>query len=1012
MRRLLICLVSLLATGGAAHAASLPADSTAVLSGQPSLLETLPTPVGSTQTTRWSVSSDGRFVAFASASDGLVEGDDDTVMNVYVKDRATGAVTLASRRDGAAGEPAHDDCHQPAISDNGARVAFTCEGTLDPGVDANGTRDVYVRNLASNTTLLVSRSGGGGAVGNAQSYDPALSETGEYVAFTSWATNLHDDAYTSRVRVYRRHLGPGDAIAVISREAGTGSVASGEEPSISDSGTRVAFRSNDPLAGTFDNNQQPDVYVRDTVAATTELVSRQSLNGAIANLRSDRPAIAGNGSAVAFESQATNLSTSDTQSSDTDVYWRSLNTSQTVLVSINGTTKGNYSTGPSLDASGNVVGFLSSAVGLTIDDTNFVTDAYVKNVATNAIQAVSRADGDAGAVANLGTRTVAMSGDGRKVVSELPRGITADAEPRAESLVLRDIGASPQRTINVARPAGTAPFRNSGGAASAPTLSDDGRFAAFRAEAEGLGLPGNVTEGAFVRDRVTGSVVLASRRDGPDGAPFEDGVSRVTISGDGRRVAFTIPRDPKVPGSTTDVYVRDLAAGRTFRASRADGPQGAPANAGATRPALDHDGSRVAFQTNADNLGNGDPDATADIHVRDLASGRTILASRGNGFPDPKSNSGSFNPDINADGTRVAFVSNGSNLVDADKDQTADAFVRDLAAESTQLASATAAGVKSDGSASGVSLDAAGTRVAVTMGSSNLLGANTPYAKVFVRDLAAGTLELASRADGPGGALPDDDATNGVISPDGGFVAFNTAAANLHPGTPADFTQVYRRDLGRERTELVSRRSGAAGAPSAEGSSVRNVSLSGGCVSFSSGETLVGSRTEYGQAYVRAFLPDCGDPPAPAPEAGGSGGAGDAPAQERPGSGAPRAVRDTTAPVLSRARLGRRRFRVARAATALAAAVGRGTTLTFRSSEAGTLSVAFERATRVRRRTRYRRAGALTRRIRVGAGRVALSGRLGRARMRPGRYRLTLTARDATGNRSRPTVLTFSIVKG
>ena len=37
------------------------------------------------------MSADGRFVAFASNSDGLVAGDDDRVQNIYVKDRSTGA---------------------------------------------------------------------------------------------------------------------------------------------------------------------------------------------------------------------------------------------------------------------------------------------------------------------------------------------------------------------------------------------------------------------------------------------------------------------------------------------------------------------------------------------------------------------------------------------------------------------------------------------------------------------------------------------------------------------------------------------------------------------------------------------------------------------------------------------------------------------------------------------------------------------------------------------------------
>ena len=122
-------------------------------------------------------------------------------------------------------------------------------------------------------------------------------------------------------------------------------------------------------------------------------------------------------------------------------------------------------------------------------------------------------------------------------------------------------------------------------------------------------------------------------------------------------------------------------------------------------------------------------------------------------------------------------------------------------------------------------------------------------------------------------------------------------------------------------------------------------------------------------------------------------------------------ARDTTAPVVSRARLSRRRFRVGRARTPLAAKARRGTLLRFRSSEAGTAKLTFSRVVRTRKRTRLIRAGSLTRRIRVGSVRIALSGRLGRRPLRAGRYRLTLQVRDAAANRSRAVRLNFRVLR-
>ena len=156
-----------------ASAATLPAGTTAILSGNSLLSAPLPAPVSSSETKSSAVSQNGRFVAFQSQSDGLYDGDDDRVSNVYVRDRVSGAVILASRATGADGEPSHSYCYQPAISDDGSRVAFTCDGPLDPADTNAPASDVYVRDLSSATTHLVSRASGTGAVGDRASSSPS-----------------------------------------------------------------------------------------------------------------------------------------------------------------------------------------------------------------------------------------------------------------------------------------------------------------------------------------------------------------------------------------------------------------------------------------------------------------------------------------------------------------------------------------------------------------------------------------------------------------------------------------------------------------------------------------------------------------------------------------------------------------------------------------------------------------------------------------------------------------------
>jgi hypothetical protein len=351
------------------------------------------------------------------------------------------------------------------------------------------------------------------------------------------------------------------------------------------------------------------------------------------------------------------------------------------------------------------------------------------------------------------------------------------------------------------------------------------------------------------------------------------------------------------------------------------------------------------------------------------------------------------------------FETTAANLGDGDTDEENDVHLRDLATGRTRLVSATPAGVKGDANSSSPTIDEAGNRVAFVSNATNL-GVPGSLRKVFVRDIAANTLVLASRADGVNGQAASADVGDPFISPDGGFVIFQTGAHNLAGDADNGIAQVYRRDLARGRTDLASRRGGAAGGPAREKAYPSDISANGGCVTFATVDALVGPPGDLDEAYLRVFDADCGDPAATsAPPSGAGSGGGSTGTRARPSA----EPRDTVAPRLTGAKLNRKRFRVARAATALTAAAGRGTNLSFRSTEAGVLSVSFERIVPGRR---PRRAGALTRRIKAGPGRVALSGRLDRKRMKAGRYRLTLTARDRAGNRSRPVVLSFTVLGG
>ena len=264
-----------------------------------------------------------------------------------------------------------------------------------------------------------------GAVGDATSDAPSLSETGRYVAFTSRARNLADVG-TNDERVYRREIGSGDATILVSRRSAPGNGQTfGDQPSISDDGARVAFAApHNVQPDPADTNTYDDVYVRDIGASTLTLVSRADGNGDIGNGNSNAPALSGNGDVVAWDTEATNFSDADTEAGR-DVYRRSLTAKTTALASVNfDGAKGDNSSTPSIDDGGWLVAFVSAGTTLDPADSSPPRDAYLKDMEFGGLKLLSRRTGDAGTAANAFAPYVALSGDGKHAAIGLGRGIT------------------------------------------------------------------------------------------------------------------------------------------------------------------------------------------------------------------------------------------------------------------------------------------------------------------------------------------------------------------------------------------------------------------------------------------------------------------------------------------------------------------------------------------------------------------------------------------------------------
>jgi uncharacterized repeat protein (TIGR01451 family) len=273
------------------------------------------------------------------------------------------------------------------------------------------------------------------------------------------------------------------------------------------------------------------------------------------------------------------------------------------------------------------------------------------------------------------------------------------------------------------------------------------------------------------------------------------------ISGDGQVVAFDSIATTLVPNDTNleaDVFAHERASGVTERLSVSTA--GAQANDSASRPAVDLDGDHVVFDSGATNLVSGDTNQALDVFLRDRAADTTQLVSVSS--DEIQGNSASNSPSISDDGNLVAFVSTATNLVPNDTNNTNDIFVRDLAAGTTERVSVSTAGVEGNSSSTAVGISPNGRFVAFSSFASNLVSNDTNGAfDTFLHDRETGETQLVSVSSDE--VQGDAQSVSPTVSDDG-KVAFWSSATNLVPNDTNGRDDIFVRDTAAGTTDRVS----------------------------------------------------------------------------------------------------------------------------------------------------------------------------------------------------------------
>ncbi len=248
------------------------------------------------------LSSNGRFVLFQSHATNLVPGGTDGNGDAFVADLSSGAIELVSLDEG--GTEASGPALPIDVSDDGVLVVFATADVLVAG-DVNGADDLYARDRAAGTTVLLSV-GDRGQAGDGPSSDGDLTPDGTLVAFSSLATNLLTGDSDGAGHVYVRDLVSGALTRASVDSAGSAGDDRSAAPSISDDGSRVAFLT---LASNFDPWDSAgtwDVFVHDFDSDATSLVTRAH-DGEVSAGPATAVAISGDGGWIAFASDADDL---------------------------------------------------------------------------------------------------------------------------------------------------------------------------------------------------------------------------------------------------------------------------------------------------------------------------------------------------------------------------------------------------------------------------------------------------------------------------------------------------------------------------------------------------------------------------------------------------------------------------------------------------------------------------------------------------------------------------------
>jgi Tol biopolymer transport system component len=555
------------------------------------------------------LSRDGKLVAFTSAAGNLTTNDLSGgklggFLDVFAREVQGGAPRLISVTP-AGNTGGNGDSVLTGLSRDGGRILFESIATDLVAGDRNGTRDVYVRDLASGVTLLASVNAAGNGSGNGESANASITPDGRFVVFESHASDLVPGDNNGARDVFVRDLTAGTTLLVSQATSGTGpGDGASDSPVISEDGRVVMFSSAVSSLTNADTNKLADLFIRDLPAGTTLNLTGNLRAFTTAGSESYQFALSANGRYAVF--RAGDGSTRVRNADNGVIFWRDLQAATNVVVAeVNASLLPGDLEALDISADG---GYVLYGLSGSIWRWN-ARDQMVEAVATDGLSFNPVMTPDARWLAYFGP---VANGDPAAPIGDL-------------QIFLRDLNTNIVRVVT-ARADGSL---SGGNEIAVPSLSDDGRFVAFESADVRLAASDvNRTYDAFVRDVEAGATLLASSALPGNTSVTGDGASRfepAAVSANGRWLLYASTVETLVANDTNgfaDIFLFDRDRGSNILVSVNREGTGS-ANGNSSAAILSANGQVAGFFSTASNLTGDKTNNVTDFYIRDLARGVT-----------------------------------------------------------------------------------------------------------------------------------------------------------------------------------------------------------------------------------------------------------------------------------------------------------------------------------------------------------------------------------------------------